>query len=367
MLAHVKYLWAVLTVVGLTLAGCGGSSHNHDDDDKLTGNTSPKTLKLPSTATKGVFSLNENGDKADFEIAAGKTEMRGGHDFSCPETSTGGCKVYLENNAGTLVAMETGGVLEVKKTPDEAVTSTGRGASQPTNSTDPLSNDVLLEALKGTGSEKTVWSGAGASIQTNQSVTRTFLEGEILKLWLKGDVNAYYGYWIESKDATSLADPDADPMFVENGVVFGGSKPYGIKPNEKIDEATYNGNVILTHRVNSDADWSDPETSTIALKANFGDGMIGGSFTHSDTGEIVLMDTSIKTDGTFAGTAKFSDEAFKRQNGNWNGGFFGDTTEIDGDKEVHKAPSDVAGAFDLHREKVDASKGSLQVRGAFGS
>ena len=68
----------------------------------------------------------------------------------------------------------------------------------------------------------------------------------------------------------------------------------------------------------------------------------GGAVNASNDGnDINLRQAEISSSGTFSGSAGFTGAT--RQNGSWEGGFFGPTTEVDGGVEGHLAPSHVAG------------------------
>ena len=103
-----------IAMAGL-LSGCGGSSNNVPDDDgepPVTPEPTPPPPPTPMALELPVghgLALDIGGREA-IEIAPGGTEERGGVVFGCPGMAATPCEVTLRNSAGTLIAMETGGV-----------------------------------------------------------------------------------------------------------------------------------------------------------------------------------------------------------------------------------------------------------------
>ncbi|MCY3999181.1 MAG: hypothetical protein OXF84_00020, partial [Bacteroidetes bacterium] len=398
-----------LTLAGaLALAGCGGGSdtpaappaNNEEGGMTPPPEPAPKTLALPTGLTI-TGSANSEG-ATDYTIpSGGKLELtsrpssRGDVVFTCPADGED-CVVTIPVGGAVSSVTYSGGTPEVteKDAPETAV-DTGV-TERPAESTDPLSDDVLLKALK-TGASRmagdnTVWNagpGAGTPLTnfgTNIAENPPFftpLGGPRTELWIRGDGTnnnaAYYGIWAKSTQAAGNAR-----VYGDRGVVWGGSTPYGKKPDTSLgrvassgppvvvaNTAAYSGtgNVLLYHSTDGKASSWTEGTGDLNLTANFRTGMVGGAINvAANTGldandNIELTATSITSSGTFSGSAKFSDSDVKRQSGSWNGGFFGETLKVVGGNQDHLAPSHVAGQFSVTRTDTDDS---LHLRGAFG-
>jgi len=415
-----KYVWAALMVAGLALAGCGGSSHDHDEEEKTTGATTNgtttstvKTLTLPNNLTiNGLFTSRQPtsytispGQKRDLSATQANRIVT----FTCPEEGAA-CVITIpvDGNAGTITY--DGGKPEITEKGDPAVAMNVGTSEQPTVSTDPLSNDVLLKALKtGTrvAADKTVWnsgSGGGTALPAQGAVAMfTPLNGPTINLWIRGDTGAYFGHWAESTISVN------DQEFGKRGQVWGGSTPYGKKPEDSLGLAAASGTLggddykaagtarysdgntdaLLYYSTTGKADsWTEGE-GDLTLTANFKTGMVDGSIdvtriTKLDTlgrvggnnvvtggNNITLSPTSIGGDGKFSGSAKFTNSAVTSQSGSWKGGFFGPTTEVKNGVESHIEPSDVAGEFRVSRSAIGsgmtARQTQLHIRGAFGN
>jgi len=273
----------------------------------------------------------------------------------------------------------------------------GGGADQPAaDADDPLSETTLLEAIKGTGSKATLWSVDATQIGTTQGsdateLNRNLLSGESLKLHLKRTSDAlYWGQWERYTEAT-----DKTKAGYRHGSIWGGTTHYGKKPESSIDTATYSAKGVLRSSTDGGKTWKhDKATADLTLEANFGRGKVGGSIEGTvldglapisgnapqpGNNDILLMETDIGSEGMFSGSAKFSASGITRQDGEWDGGFFGPTTGLgtgdDSEKQVHKAPSHVAGEFSVERKKITIMQGDVSVttqnglfiEGAFGS
>ena len=367
----------------LALAGCGGGSDGQKmpEPGKRGGGNGDKTLALPTGLTIS-GSLNSEG-ATDYTILPGGTleqnvlqNNRGKVVFTCPADGEA-CLVTIPVGGSVDSVTYSGGKPEVTEK-DDPKTAVNTGVeTQPSESTDPLSNDVLLKALKSanrTGADRTVWNGGASSggdaLSVDSANNFTPLGGPKITLWIGGTTDAYYGHWVESTTPVATEVPG------KRGVVWGGSTPYGKKPETTLDTATYDnpGGVLLYH--SGDGKKWTPGTGDLALTANFGTGMVGGSIGGDDldgmgtnnANDIALSAAPIGGDGTFSGDAKFSAPGVERQSGSWNGGFFGPTTMINQAREQeHAAPSHVAGEFRVSRAKVGMTQTELHVRGAFGN
>jgi len=387
-------LIATLLAGMLALAGCGGGgSSSSEPPPPPEAATSVSLEDVTADVMVMKFGLTENGQKSDpITIEAGESsDDYHGITFSCPAGDTD-CVATFENRLGKLVVMSTGG-LTAKDTPTPDPTPpdlTAGTTPRPTESTDPLSNDVLLKALKDTrtGADETVWNVSNAVINTSSDVHYTPLSGPKITLRIGGTADAYWGRWVKSTEGT--LDPD-DRVMGDRGIVWGGSTPYGKKPDGDLPLATYTDgdgadDALFYYSTTGKADDWKEGMGNFSLTANFKTGMVGGNIGIANTvitgskvdgdaasdENITLMPTAIDGSGTFSGTAKFADADVTRQNGSWNGGFFGDTTMVTSGVQGHKAPGHAAGKFSVSRAAVgtstdpDATQSALHIRGAFG-
>jgi len=386
------YIAALLAGM-LALAGCGGggSASNEPPPPPPEAATSVSLEDVTADVMVMKFGLTENGQKSDpITIEAGESsDDYHGITFSCPAGDTD-CVATFENRLGKLVVKSTGG-LTAKDTPTPDPTPpdlTAGTTPRPTESTDPLSNDVLVKTLKGDAENDTVWTTSSGRARPIGTWMLTPLGDPKITLTIAGDANAYWGHWVESTVVETLGSPDRT-VIGKRGTVWGGSTPYGKKPDDSITRAVYSGtggNVQLYHSATGEADEWQTGTGDLSLTADFKTGMVGGNIGIANaviTGSkvdgdaasdenITLMPTAIDGSGTFSGTAKFANADVTRQNGSWNGGFFGDTTEVADNEQKHKAPSHVAGQFSVSRAAVgtssdpDETQSALHIRGAFG-
>lgn len=363
---------AVAMAGAFALAACGGGDGMSDDDGNGGGNGGGgggngelKELKLPAAAD---FERDQS-DADQGTIPAGGTEDIGNVRLTCP---TGTAPCAYEVRSGKIYA--NNGVVPSIKPPAPALEVTGNTA-QPTGTLDPLSNAVLLEALKTTGSVQTPWSDGEQTFKTTPSPLKYTSPGTNPKEHIDLKVqavsgNIYWGHWYRYTDGVVIKGEHTNKT---RGTVFGGAKRYDEKPHDDVASATYNnpGSVHLYYKKDDDKDWkSGGSAADLELMANFGAGMVGGKIkgvaaamggTGTDD-DIRLKDTAIGANGTFEGDATFM-KAAGRQNGDWNGAFYnaaGDPVDPD------RRPAHVAGEFSVTKEKAVAGIHALTVHGAFG-
>jgi len=350
-------LIATLLAGMLALAGCGGGSSSSPANDggmKDNGDTEPKTLDV--SGLTGV--TLDAGKNQTVKVKAEAPRDFGNKRFTCEE---GTCEITFTNELGTIVAEATGDVTVADKptTPIDITTGTN---PQPTVSTDPLSNDVLVKAFSSDMAERTtVWNTNKAL--PGSAVMYTPLSGPKIHLWSGNDSGVFWGHWGKS---TMPLDTD---VFGNRGTVFGGSKPYGKKPDASL-MATYTGGGALFYYSTDGTKWVRDGTGNVAFTANFKTGYVGGDITPTAgltmADKVKLEATTIGNDGMFSGSASF-DADTTRDNGSWEGGFFGDTTMVTLGVQAHKAPSHVAGKFNVSRPKHGTDQTELHIRGAFGT
>jgi len=277
------------------------------------------------------------------------------------------------------------GILTIRDHDHRPASSTAEGTAQPTEDTSPLSHATLFKALSG---KETVWkdadanpkdlTGDGLSYESEGRTTILYAKSIGANAGLKENGNyIYWGLWDDS-----TTEPGSGKVtYGSYGAVMGGGKPYGKKPESSIESATYeDANAIVHYRKSDKDEWKPLSGSHMAtLNANFSTGKIGGKVATPDTfgtvtgpvGNIFLRDADIGSDGKFSGMAQTASS--KRQNGQWNGGFFGDTTGIEGSprKTVPEAPSHASATFSVNRPEIMSgdtkTQDALVIRGAFGS
>lgn len=406
-----KLMMPALTLAGaLALAGCGGGSDTPaavtppSDDMKDQPVTQPatKTAAVPNDGTVGPFQAG-----LKITLAAGDTKNVNGVGWLTCESGT--CAVEVPAGTSVSAVSYTGtGTLTIRTADHRLADTTAGTTPRPEEATDPLSNDVLLKALK-TGNSRmpadnTVWNagtGAGGALtdgtNTNDgnglvvSPEFTPIGGPRIDLSvaaLGAGVDAYYGYWAKSTadlTNTSTGPAGAGRDVSEAGTVYGGATPYGKKPEASLGTATYHSTGrVLFYYSNDDSDhnnWrvGNSGNTSLNLTANFGSGMVGGNIdpdtraqTTGDTPRLPLVGERIRLgsvpigdDGTFSGTnVTFADPDIKRDSGSWEGGFFGPS--VTGNPQVHSHPSHVAGEFSVSRPKIGTDQNELHIRGAFG-
>ena len=404
------YMPAVAMAGALALAACGGGSDTQPEGNPPAGGTS--TLALPEGVTlDGGADLTDGGLRGNYTIKAGETlelpKTAPSVVFTCTGTTDCAINVSEDRNASSVTV--SAGTVTVDKYAAPAVMVTGSNPPPSSTSTDPLSEATLVKALEGDGrnaADRTVWnrsSGPGggqlANLDGTTVNTLTTLARETTELWIKpssmnaaereaGDSYAYYGHWAKKAEQTLSGAPSP----VTRGTIWGGNMHYGDKPDASLGDATYNQNNAVTFYYKRGAgEWTHGTAlGDLDLKADFGNGMVGGSvgFVAGELGTvgtpaapapgetIYLRDTPIGANGQFGGSnakAEFvlPDGSKKRQGGDWNGGFFGPTTAIsDTGQQSHAAPSYVAGEFSVKRENPATGGGytnDLTVHGAFGA
>ena len=392
---------AALLAGMLVLAGCGGGSSATPEPDPVDPvDPAPPVDPTPTTKTAGVPNnqvIAGNTAGLSFNLATGELRQIGNYWFRCTGGTCAG-SVAAGAVVGTVSYTGTGTLEILASNPTLSDSSTGN-INQPTESTDPLSNDVLVKALNSarTATNNTVWNtgvgAAGARIDTisdgteDSRETYRSVDGEQIDLYIDavGASNvAYFGHWVKSTQAVGN-----ERVFGDRGTVWGGATPYGKKPDASLGAttATYGdtSGVLLYHSANG-ATWNTLEqaNATLTLQADFATGMVGGSIDINETGntatgtgsavdenDIELTATMIGNDGKFSGSAGFSDTSVVRDSGTWNGGFFGSATSVSEDGiETHVRPSAVAGEFSVSRPAVGPSTSrtqtQLHIRGAFG-
>ena len=385
---------ALAAALALALAGCGGGGDTPaavtPPSDDMKDPPATKTAEVPDDRTVG-------GGLAGLKVtlAAGDTKNVNGWWYTC---EGGTCSVEVPAGTSVSAVSYTGtGTLTIRTADHRLADTTAGTAPRPEEATDPLSNDVLLKALKASrtsADDGTVWNAssdadpAGTVIATvpddhdfsNASAPASFtpLGGPKTSLWIDGDTDAYWGIWKES--TTPIGGSEVNG---KRGVVWGGDTPYGKKPDTSLGRtagevagtALYEGEVLLYHSPDGKASSWTEGSGDLSLTANFRTGMVGGSIGGpaldgvgtAEANDIALSATAITSSGTFSGSAKFSAPGVTRQSGSWNGGFFGETLEVVGGVQDHLAPSHVAGEFRVTRAKVGDTQTGLHVRGAFGA
>jgi len=367
------YLPAAAMAGAVALAGCGGG-----DGDSMT-NMNMENGKENGGGAGG-FSVADLPEGASFvydedsretvTVGKGSAPIRGSINLSVRCEDDDGCQYRVRANS-----IETTNGATVVLT-SSLTTPTGGATDRPTDSTDPLSNDVLLKALNETRpGNQTAWNiGESNPVLTNDGTEQSItpLGGPRIDLHViaVGDSNAaYFGHWAK------VNEPVGNPEVVaQRGTVWGGATPYGQKPEVSLGEAEYDAtDSVLLYFKNGTADWATITNGGLAdlsLTANFSTGKVGGEITGVTEStasvfpdRIVLKETDIGSAGTFSGSAEFHGSTVSRKSGDWNGGFFGSTvtgTAI----QAHEEPGHVAGEF---RVAGRVGTADLRVNGAFGA
>ena len=396
-----KFTLPALTVAGaLALAGCGGGSDGNGNDDPPPPPPPPpgtaKTAEVPDERT--IY-----GGEAGYKItlAAGETKVAGSWWYTCEE---GSCSIEIPAGTSVSAVSYTGtGTLTIRDSDHRPPTTTGAGTPQPTEDTSPLSKATLFSALSGSGN--TAWADEASVLGTGTlGEWRYTDQGELNRLFIRHagvaddtEDDGEYIYWgLWDKSTPSAGDLVTD--YGDFGAVMGGGKPYGEKPKASVrrgaamvTSATYtDDNPILHHRESDTEAWEaiPPATLTARLTATFGTTMmVGGQITTSDSGAVLdaivdegdigtirFRDGAIGDDGKFGGSVDTTGS--KRENGSWNGQFFGDTSGYfgtgDARASVPLSPSHAVATFSVRRPEIkngdgDVTQDDVTIRGAFGA
>ena len=323
MLAHVKYLPHILLLAGgLALAGCGGSSDPEEEPGATNpGATAPsasgaKTLTLPAGETIG------NGSGANIvqtiTVASGDTRQIGTSVTSGSAsyfTCTGDpCVITIPAGARSLTQLTyTGGELTRSAIGPAAPTSTR--TATPTADDNPLSKGSLLATVRA-GSATGLFGQAidtDASDAVTPSRSFTLIDKRTGSIWLQafqpddattpatrdaGDGHGYYGIWTTS---VANAVPGSTDATKKRFYEWAGSKPYGKTPDASLAAAAYYNGRALLHVKDGSNPWTQDNTATVHLKANFKGGWIQGLIDRTDT---PIIDADFDDDGTNAAVTK---------------------------------------------------------------
>ena len=411
-----KFTLPVLTVAGaLALAGCGGGSDmsgEGDGDEENVRSPAAGSGGYTRVTIPGGFTLDDENENDAGTIRTTDVAYFGaegtGVEVTC--TDADGCAWEVRN--GILMAR---GTFTAKLWEKPAVPAPAGNTAQPTNTSDPLSSAVLLEALKANGTSgkvATPWTTNTqglADVDGGAPLSYTY-PGTNPKRQIKLTVQAngeaiYWGHW--HRYTEGAVDPEDSKQYTDEarGVVFGGAKRYDAKPDADAGggEAEYQGTAHLFYKSGKNGDWKPGErAASLTLNADFGSGMIGGKVTGvagttgaaittgpggitvptgADYSEIVLGNTAIGSDGAFNGTTA----TFKKgnnQSGDWEGAFYNPATGAARAVNKDNRPGFVAGEFSVtnstraaqNPEDVTAQNTAppghthdLTVHGAFGS
>jgi len=375
-------LIAALLAGMLALAGCGGGSSSATGSGN-TGNTG--STSGPVTLTETGLSYEKDGAN-EYRVLKDTPLPTPNGKITCPVDE---CIITVAAQGGTPVVTATGGATFEKTAPPPDPS----GTAQPTDSTDPLSPDVLFKVLSGA---ETIWKAKTDSPVNLDGSKMDAVEGsKTTSAWLRsigagatlkkdGDY-IYWGLWSDSTKESGSEKVTQGSY----GAVMGGGNPYGKKPDSPMNKAgvavttaTYSGSAVVHYRAKSTDKWTPVNGKTAMLKANFSTGMIGGNMATSggdfgdsiNIGDILFRDTSIGSDGQFSGNVE--NAMSTGETGSWNGQFFGDTTGFttgtaqNPRKSISVAPSRAAATFSMSRPETKTgstvTQSALHIRGAFG-
>jgi len=371
-------LIATLLAAMLALAGCGGGGSSDPKNP-------PPLPKNPETLTGTGLSYEKDGAN-EYRVLKDTPLPTPNGKITCPVDE---CIITVAAQGGTPVVTATGGAKFEKTAPPPDPS----GTAQPTDSTDPLSPDVLFKVLSGA---ETIWGkkageldGAKMDIAEGSKTTSAWLRSIGAGATLKKDGDyIYWGLWSDSTKESGSEKVTQGSY----GAVMGGGNPYGKKPDSPMNKAgvavttaTYSdsGSAVVHYRAKSTDPWTPVVAAkTAMLKANFSTGMIGGKMATGNNdfgnginiGDILFRDTSIGSDGQFSGNVE--NAMSTGETGSWNGQFFGDTTGFttgtaqNPRKSISVAPSRAAATFSMSRPETKTgstvTQSALHIRGAFG-
>ena len=368
---------AVAMAGALALAACGGgdnmSGEGDGDEDNVRTPAAGSGGYRPVTITGG-FTLDDENENDAGTIRTTDVAYFGAEGTGVAVTCTdpNGCAWEVRN--GILMAR---GTFTAALWAAPAVPAATGNTAQPTNVLDPLSDAVLLEALKVSttpGKVATPWTtdaeglatkAAAASKNTLKYTYPGTDPARHIALTVEGKGgNIYWGHWHRyTEDAVNPGKKTQETR----GTVYGGAKRYDAKPDADVAAASYSGNVHLFYKSGASGEWDSATipgstTAGLDLHADFKAGMIGGeikgveaaivghapaNLTANDY-DITLKDTAIGSDGTFGDTASFKKlgNTFQ-QDGDWDGKFFNDAVGPGRAVNTDNAPGFVAGQFSV--------------------
>jgi len=365
-----RFMTVALFAGALALAGCGGDNPSttaagggNGGNGGGGGGTNPAEHRLLELFPDAVLDVTTQTAQEGIIPAGGHYDfMEGNIRITCE----GDVPCNYDVDAGRIFGTHSAKI--VKQPGDKPIMLSGNDPL-PTGARDPLSQAVLLEALKHGDSVETVWSSAGQSFDEVQPHTAPGSDPQettdLTVRHLTDDI--YWGHWSRETAGVVLTAEKTGQM---QGTVFGGATRYKARPDNDVDAATYNSTdehpVELYHKTGTAKSWT-PGTGALALRANFKAGMIGGKITgigSDSNNDVRLADTAIGSDGTFGAGATFSEMADDiDQTGEWKGAFFSQRN----DRTNSEAPPEyVAGQFGVTRNAEDG-KHAFTVHGAFGA
>jgi len=363
-----RFMTVALLSGALALAGCGGSDSTSNGPNPPPPDPAgdPSDYKRVVVKEGGGFTLHDQNEDDAGSIRSEDVAYFGeegtGVAVTCPETATKGCAWRIDGG----ILWVTGGAENGALWTAPVVPKPAGAAARPTSTSDPLSNAVLLEALKANGTAgkvKTPWttdSEGLADVDGGTPLTYpdpgNTARKTVLTVEASGE-SIYWGHWHRyTEDAADRTDADKRTD-VARGVVYGGAKRYDAKPDDDVRAATYAGNVHLFYKSGKDGKWMDgSQAADLSLNANFKDGVIGGKITGVEAAithdmeatndyDITLKDTAIGSDGTFGDMASFKKAS--DQEGSWKGAFYNNPGSTTRAVNKDNKPGFVAGEFSV--------------------
>jgi len=333
MLAHVKYLWAVLTVVGLALAGCGGSDSDDGDGATTTPPATTSGLQNVTLPTGTTINLGTDrnlvgtigADTTNFSIPGTNLSV------TCPATVTAGCQYEVTRSSVRL----SGGVTPVltSSLPNPNVGTSPSDPAANTGTTSYRSTASLLNVFQNTGTTMLKSAGIDKSNDGNDfrpknaSDTKTNIGGTApTGVWAPFHLTdkrsdgiptaASEEFFLATNiDVVTDTLPDADYIIYgawmknpRNNAgtfepIYGGKVAYDKTEIRTTGaSARYSGNALIRHRqragrANLADDWSLTH-GTVELQATFTDGKIQGLIDTGATWDIKLAKTDLGSQGT---------------------------------------------------------------------